>query len=209
MSFEDISEEINLYYNSIPIDVLEKTVGVHKYQRKSREPIIYTRYSGESSTSVLEIMRKINLSDQGTLNSNNYFWHDWEETYYKERGDEYNIRQQYWIERGEQQNVTTYCHYQDHVFWGTATTYKNLTYEVPGIALSTERACKKPRITREEPVATHTMRTVQEIFEEEGLAELQYQYPEQGINQPVGTFKECVRILVHNNTLLCTIFERT
>jgi hypothetical protein len=198
MSFIDISEEINYYFYSIPTEVLEKTSGIRKYQQKTKVPNIYTRYSTGDSTSVLQITGRINLSDQGTLTADNYYNYDWEENYYEERGDEYDIIQEYWNERGEKQNVTTYVHYQDHVYWATATFYENLVYAVPGATYHLERACKKQK--REAKINQERVRpsTVQEIFIEEDFEELLWQYPEQGTNQPVGTYIESVRIPVRN-----------
>jgi hypothetical protein len=95
MSYKDISEEINQFWYSIPTEVLKKTYGVRKYLRKTRESNIYTRISGEVSTSVLEVTRKINLSDSGTLKADNYYDYDWEANYYEEVGQERDIVHEY------------------------------------------------------------------------------------------------------------------
>jgi hypothetical protein len=93
--------------------------------------------------------------------------------------------------------VTTYVHYQDHVYWGTATFYENKIYEVPGATYLLARACKRPKLEVPQEYFRRRL-TVQEVLQEEGVFESFWHYPEQSIHQPVSTFSESVRIPVRN-----------
>jgi hypothetical protein len=169
--YQDITEEVNLYFKNIPTEQLEGTTRARRLPDKTEVPNIYTDSIEGIGKSVLEIVHQENIKDSEYQDLEIEDWLPFEVP-----EEELSLREVYYKKTLGQK--TAYYHYQDHIYWDTCTVFKNLQY------YSEEEVSKPKRykVTRYQPWYR------------------EYQFPEQHINQPPGPFVHSIRIPVVNTT---------